>query len=68
MTAVTVMVKVCDAEVSIPPLAVPPLSCTVTVKSELPVAFAAGVKLSVPSVPMLGPALNKAALLTPDTV
>src|ERR1044071_3379121 len=47
-TAFTVMVLVCDADVSLPPLAPPPLSCSVTVIVALPYAFAAGVNVSVP--------------------
>ena len=48
LTAVTVIVKVCVALVSTPPLAVPPLSWIVTVTVAVPTAFAAGVKVSVP--------------------
>ena len=40
LTAVTVIVKVCVADVSTPPLAVPPLSCSCTVT----VARAVGVR------------------------
>ena len=43
LTAVTVIVKVCAALVSTPPLAVPPLSCSVTVTVAVPLALAAGV-------------------------
>ena len=43
MTLVTVMVKVWDAEVSTPPLAVPPLSFRVTVMVAEPLALSAGV-------------------------
>ena len=43
LTAVTLMTKVCGAEVSLPPLAVPPLSCARTVTVAVPFAFAAGV-------------------------
>ena len=44
------MSKVCAAEVSTPPFAVPPLSCaaTETCTVAVPCAFAAGVKVSVP--------------------
>ena len=48
LTAVTVIVKVCGAEVSTPPFAVPPLSLAVTVTVAEPLASAAGVKVSVP--------------------
>ena len=43
LTAVTLMTKVCGAEVSTPPFAVPPLSCRVNVIVAVPLAFAAGV-------------------------
>ena len=43
LTAVTLITKVCGAEVSTPPLAVPPLSCRVNVIVAVPLAFAAGV-------------------------
>src|ERR1043166_2588226 len=39
----TVIVKVCDAEVSTPPLAVPPLSWSVRLIVAEPLALAAGV-------------------------
>src|SRR5437667_25447 len=42
------MVKVTAVEVSTPPLAVPPLSESVTVAVALPFALGAGVKLSTP--------------------
>ena len=48
------MVKVTAAEVSAPPLAVPPSSCSVTVTVALPFAFAAGVKVSTPLGEMAG--------------
>ncbi len=55
----TVIVKVCAADVSTPPLAVPPLSCSKTVTVAVPKAFSAGVYVSVPVVgSMLGPAAN----------
>ena len=43
LTAVTAMLKVCAAEVSTPPLAVPPLSWACTVTTALPSALAASV-------------------------
>jgi hypothetical protein len=43
LTAVTVMLKVCGAEVFSPPSAVPPLSCRTKVTAALPLASGAGV-------------------------
>jgi len=43
LTAGTLIVKVCTAEVSTPPLAVPPSSCSATETVALPLALAAGV-------------------------
>ena len=43
LTAGTLIVKVCTAEVSTPPLAVPPLSCSATATVALPLALAASV-------------------------
>ena len=43
LTAVTVIVKVCGADVSTPPLAVPPLSESVSVIVAVPLALGAGV-------------------------
>ena len=43
LTGVTVMVKVCGAEVSMPPLAVPPSSIKRTVTVALPLALGATV-------------------------
>jgi len=43
LTGFTVMVKFCGALVSLPPLAVPPSSDSVTVMVALPLALAAGV-------------------------
>ena len=42
-TGFTVIVKLCGADVSTPPLAVPPLSESVTEIAALPLALAAGV-------------------------
>ena len=61
-TLVMAMVKVVVL-VSTPPLAVPPLSCVTTVTVALPNALAAGVKVSVPFVPMTGWALKRLLLL-----
>lgn len=57
-TGVTVMVKVCGALVSTPPLAVRPVSYAVTVTVALPLAFNAEVKVSVPSAARAGWALR----------
>ncbi len=43
LTAVTVIVNDCGADVSTPPAAVPPLSCSTSVMVAMPLAFAAGV-------------------------
>ena len=43
LTGVTVIVNVCGARVSTPPLAVPPLSLSVSVIVAVPMAFGAGV-------------------------
>src|SRR5437764_5246122 len=48
LTGLTVMVNVCGAEVSTPPFAVPPLSCSVTVMVAVPLASGAGVKVRTP--------------------
>ncbi len=61
-TAVTVMVKVLVL-LSTPPLAVPPLSCTMTVTVATPLELAAGVKVSVPELSIAGGALKSVALL-----
>ena len=45
---VRVTVNVCVEPVSLPPFAVPPLSCNWTVTVAVPPAFAAGVKVSTP--------------------
>src|SRR5262245_25018140 len=63
LTALTVIVKVCGALVSWPPLAVPPLSCRRTVTVALPFAFAAGVYVSVPVADTAGNTPNNASLL-----
>ena len=62
MTELTVMVKVWGAEVSLPPLAVPPLSFRVTVTLATPLAFAAGVKVRVPAELMVGGVLKREGL------
>ncbi len=43
LPGVTVIVNACPTDVFTPPFAVPPLSVTLTVKEELPLAFGAGV-------------------------
>ena len=46
-TLLTVIVKVCGAEVSTPPLAVPPLSCSLTVTFAVPLTLGCAVYVSV---------------------
>ncbi len=58
----TVIVKVCGALVSTPPLAVPPLSWMRTVTIALPEALAAGVYVSAPAGLIAGWALNRPLL------
>ena len=65
--AVTVMVKVCAAPMSLPPLAVPPLSCTWTEKVDIPETSAARVYVSVPSGSRAGRTANRPGLLTLPT-
>ena len=60
-TPVMAMVKVVVL-VSTPPPAVPPLSWATTVTVAVPKALAAGVKVSVPFVPMAGWALKRLLL------
>ncbi len=60
-----VIVKVCPALVSTPPLAVPPSSCACTVTVADPVAFAAGVKVKVPFAATAGCTENNAVLSLP---
>ena len=54
--------NVCGALVSTPPLAVPPLSCSCTVTSVLPLALGAGVNVSVPVAEIAGATVNSAGL------
>ena len=61
-TGVIVMVRV-FVVLSTPPLAVPPLSWAMTVTVALPLAFAAGVKVSVPPALRVGWLLKSAVLL-----
>ena len=68
LTAVTVIVKVCGAEVSTPPLATPPLSDKVSVIVAAPAMPGARVYVSVPLVATAGPALKSAALVLPVTL
>ena len=67
-TPVTVMVKVCGAEVSAPPPVVPPLSDSVSVMVAVPAAFAAGVKVRVPIDETAGATLKSAGLVFPVTL
>src|SRR5436305_14847647 len=55
------MVKVCDAEVSAPPFAVPPLSLRLIVMVADPFASAAGVKVNVPVALIAGATENREA-------
>ena len=55
--------KVWAALVSAPLLSTPPVSCAVTVTVAVPFAFAAGVKVSVPSAARAGWALKRALAL-----
>src|SRR5262245_15518625 len=61
------MVKVWGAEVSLPPPAVPPLSCATRVIVDVPVALAVGVYVSVPVGDTAGAVLKIAGLLLPMT-
>ena len=63
LTQLTVMVKFTVAEVSTPPLAVPPLSCRLTLTVAVPNAFGAGVNVSTPAAEMEGCAVKSALLL-----
>src|SRR5437764_311703 len=63
LTAVTLIRKVCAALVSLPPLAVPPLSFRTIVIVELPLAFGAGVNVRVPLAEIAGCVENRALLL-----
>ncbi len=62
LTPVIVIVNVCAALVSTPPLAVPPSSCTCTVTVAVPLRFAAGVKVNVPFAATAGCAENSGLL------
>src|SRR5439155_1280604 len=63
LTAVTLIVTTWVAEVSTPEFAVPPLSETSIVRSAVPFAFAAGVKLRVPFDAIAGPAEKRPAFV-----
>src|SRR5437899_2100449 len=63
LTAVTLMLKVCGALVSLPPLAVPPLSRATIVMRAVPLALAAAVNVSVPVGAMAGPEENNPGLV-----
>ncbi len=65
LTAVTVIVNVCVADVSTPPPAVPPSSTAASVIVAEPLASAAGVKVSVPSAATAGPATNSEGVVLP---
>src|SRR6266568_2316080 len=67
LTGLIVIVNVTGAEVSTPPFAVPPLSCSVTVTVALPNAFGAEVKVSTPAAEIAG-CTEKRALLLFDTL
>src|SRR5205814_2169231 len=67
LTALTVMVKVCGAELSTPPLTVPPSSWRVTVTVALPLASGAGYKTIIRSADA-GWTPQRAALVLPVTV
>src|ERR1035437_5870753 len=66
------MLNVCDADVLIPPFAVPPLSVTVMVTTADPVCLLAGVKFNVPLLETAGWAEKSELLLLrhvyPNTV
>ncbi len=64
-TPVIVIVNVWSADVSAPPLAVPPSSWAATVIVADPEALAAGVKVSVPLAATAGPAAKRAAFVLP---
>src|SRR5579872_985812 len=68
LTAVTLMLKVCGALVSTPPLEVPPLSCSVMVIAAVPFAFAAVVNVTTPVGLIDGPAEKSAGLVLPVTL
>ena len=62
----TVMLKVCAALVLMPPLAVPPLSCAVSVTVAVPPSVAGfGVKVSAPPTATAGCTLNRLLLVLP---
>src|SRR5436190_78274 len=63
LTGVTWMTNVCAAEVSLPPLVVPPLSWSVTVTVASPLASGSAGKDSVPVGATLVCAANRALLL-----
>jgi hypothetical protein len=65
LTNKTVIVNVCGALVSTPPLAVPPSSCSRTVTVADPLALAAGVYVNVPFAAIVGCAVNSAVLSLP---
>src|SRR5207302_322431 len=68
LTWVTLMTRVAGADVSWPPLAVPPSSCSATVMVALPKVWAAGVYDSVPLGLIDGATANSDGLVSPDSV
>src|SRR5437016_5189722 len=66
-TELTVIVKVCGAEVSTPPFAVPPLSLSKIVIVAEPFAFVAGMKLNAPFELTVGADENRLAFVLPVT-
>ena len=61
-TGVAVMMKFCTAEVSTPPLVVPPSSCTRRLRLAVPLMFGAVVKVSTPVGDTAGATENIAGL------
>jgi hypothetical protein len=62
LTEFTVMMNVCAGEVSLPPLATPPLSLSVTVTVVLPLPLGAEVYVSVPAELIAGWTANRLLL------
>ena len=63
LTGVTVIENETGEVVLTPPFAVPPLSCSVTLRFAMPFAFAAGVNVSAPAGVIEGCTLKRAALV-----
>ena len=68
LTGEIVIVKVCTLDVSMPPLAVPPLSFRLTLQFVNPLAFAAGVKVRLPSTGFTAGRVANRALLSVKTM